>query len=64
MKICEYVTDNSLKNPWHKFHYVLYEEEQNYTLKDFFDNINNNDREIGNNTAGYQADSISTSGGD
>ncbi len=46
MKICEYVTDNSLKNPLYKFHYVLYEEEQHYTPKEFFDNINNKDNSV------------------
>lgn len=45
MKICEYVTDNSLKNPLYKFHYILHEEAQNYTPKEFFDYLKNNNKD-------------------
>lgn len=46
MKICEYVTDNSLKNPLYKFHYILYEKEQNNSPKNFFNDNKDNSVEI------------------
>lgn len=40
MEICNFVKNDHLKNPLYKFHYLLYNEDENLTIENFYKNLN------------------------
>lgn len=42
-QICDYVHDNNLKNPMLKFHYILFEKSEDFSVESLIENLQNND---------------------
>jgi len=39
MQICDYISDNNLKNPIYKFHYLMYQEPKKFSKEQFFEKL-------------------------